>query len=45
MHGKVYETELFYMDANAADLLHFVLTFETRPFSVQAEPTIFWRRI
>jgi hypothetical protein len=28
MHGKVYEAELLYMDANAAVLLHFILTLE-----------------
>ena len=45
MHGGVHEMELLYMDANAAVFLHFMLTMETRPFSVQAEPMIFWRRL
>jgi len=45
MHGGVHETEFLYMDANAAVLLHFMLTMETRPFSVQAEPTIFFGEV
>jgi hypothetical protein len=42
MHGGVHETELLYMNANAAILLRFMLTMETRPLSVQAEPAIFF---
>jgi hypothetical protein len=38
---SVCESQLFHMVDNAAVLLHFVLTVQTRPLAVQVEPRLF----
>ena len=42
LHCRGCERYLYYANANAAILLHFVLKTHTFPFAIQVEPPIFW---